>query len=892
VNAPLRTTCPYCGVGCGIVVDKDGVLAGDRDHPANFGRLCSKGAALKDTLGLDDRLLAPTVDGERTSWDSALDLVASRFAQTMRDHGPDSTAFYVSGQFLTEDYYVANKLMKGFIGSANIDTNSRLCMASSVAGHVRAFGEDVVPGCYEDLEEADLAVLVGSNMAWCHPVLYQRLIAARRERGTKLVVIDPRRTATCDTADLHLPLRAGSDVPLFNGLLTFLADSGAVNRNWVERHASGFEEALSAARGCAGSVDDVAAACAIPADDVRRFYEMFAGAERVVTLYSQGVNQSDVGTDKVNAIINVHLATGRIGRPGMGPLSLTGQPNAMGGREVGGLANQLAAHMNFDEPTDVDRVSRFWRAPNIATRPGMKAVEMFEAVHDGRIKAIWIAATNPAVSMPRAGRVREALERCPFVVVSDCWPTDTTALADVVLPAAAWAEKDGVVTNSERRISRQRAFRAPPGQAKPDWWMFAQVGRRMGWPEAFRYAGAASIFREHAALSAFENDGRRLFDIGALAELDDELYDRLAPTQWPCPKPGFGRSPQRLFARGGFMTPDGRARMAPTPCAPRPPAQPGPLRLNTGRVRDQWHTMTRTGRTAQLMTHAPEPLLEIHPADASARGLADGALARIANEHGATVLRVRVTDRQRMGEAFAPMHWTDQFSSSGPIDRLVTGKTDLISGQPDLKGAAVRLDALPTLWRGLMMQRSAASGPAADGVYWAKTPLRHGWSFELAGWKPLRELITSESRLREWLRVPEPAEFVGYSDPKRSVFRYAGFVDGRLEACLFLADAAADLPAREEFVELLGEGLPPRQRVAILAARAPHAGEPADKPVCVCFNVGARALTKAIRDRGLRNVGDIGSALRAGTNCGSCIPELTALLKDTQRDRATLEPAD
>ncbi|MGA2793990.1 MAG: molybdopterin-dependent oxidoreductase, partial [Roseiarcus sp.] len=886
MNAPLRTTCPYCGVGCGLTVDKDGILAGDRDHPANFGRLCSKGAALKDTLGLDDRLLAPTIHGKSVSWDAALELIASRFARTMREHGPDSTAFYVSGQFLTEDYYVANKLMKGFIGSANIDTNSRLCMASSVAGHLRAFGEDVVPGCYEDLDETDLAVMVGSNMAWCHPVLYQRLVAARRKRGTKLVVIDPRRTATCDTADLHLPLKAGSDAPLFNGLLAYLADAGAINHRWIERHASGFDEALAAARGGAASLDDVAAACAIPAHDLRRFYELFARTERVVTLYSQGVNQSDVGTDKVNAIINAHLATGRIGRPGMGPLSLTGQPNAMGGREVGGLANQLAAHMNFDDPADIDRVRRFWRAPNIATRPGLKAVEMFEAVHDGRIKAIWIAATNPAVSMPRAGRVRAALERCPFVVVTDCWPTDTTALADVVLPAAAWAEKDGVVTNSERRMSRQRAFRAPPGQAKPDWWMFAQVGRRMGWPESFRYANAASIFREHAALSAFENDGGRLFDIGALADLDDESYDRLAPAQWPRPKSAAGRSPPRLFARGGFMTPHGRARMTPTPAVARAPDALRPLRLNTGRVRDQWHTMTRTGRVAHLMAHAPEPLLEIHSGDAAARGLADGALARIDSEHGSIALRVRVTDRQRVGETFAPMHWTDQFCSSGPVDRLVAGETDPISGQPDLKGAAVRVVALPTLWRGLLMRRSAANGPLAEGVYWAKTPLRSGWAFELAGWRPLHEIITSEAKLREWLEVPGIGEFVAYSDPKRSVFRYAGFVDARLEACLFLTDADAQLPAREEIAGLLGEELAPRQRVAVLAARALDRAAPNDKPVCACFGVGERTLTKAIREQGLANVGDIGAALRAGTNCGSCIPELTALLQDAARERA------
>ncbi len=531
-----RTTCPYCGVGCGLAVT-EGVPMGDKAHPANFGRLCSKGAALKDTLALPDRLTTPMVRGREASWDDALALIASEFLRIRETDGPDAIAFYVSGQFLTEDYYVANKLMKGFIGSGNIDTNSRLCMSSSVAGHMRAFGEDVVPGCYEDLEEADLVVQVGSNMAWCHPVLYQRLMAARDKRGTKIVTIDPRRTSTAETADLHLPIAPGMDVLLFNGLLVRLAETGALDQDWIDNHVSGFDEALDAARRSAPSVEIVAAATDIPPKDVRNFYDLFARTERAVTLYSQGVNQSVSGSDKVNAILNCHLATGRIGRAGMGPFSLTVQPNAMGGREVGGLANQLAAHMMFT-PGDIDRVRRFWNAPNMAAQPGLKAIDLFEAVADGRVKAVWIAATNPADTMPRATRVREALAKCPLVIVSDAWPTDTTALADIVLPAAGWAEKDGTVTNSERCISRQRVFRASPGEARPDWWMFAQVARRMGWENAFAYRGPADIFREHAALSAFENDGTRVFDIGALAGLDDAAYDALAPVQWPCPRPG------------------------------------------------------------------------------------------------------------------------------------------------------------------------------------------------------------------------------------------------------------------------------------------------------------------------------------------------------------------
>ncbi len=628
----IRTACPYCGVGCGVRIGADGVLSGDPDHPANFGRLCSKGAALGDTLSSDGRLLYPQIGGRNASWDEALDRIAANFSRIIAEHGPDAVAFYVSGQFLTEDYYVANKLMKGFIGSGNIDTNSRLCMASSVAGHIRAFGEDIVPGCYEDIEAADLVVLVGSNTAWCHPVLYQRLAAAREKRGTKIVAIDPRRTATCDIADIHLAIRSGSDVAVFGGLLVHLVANGGCDQAWTRERTTGFAEAVEAARKYSPSIADVARIADVPASDLTRFYDWFAATGRSVTLYSQGTNQSSSGTDKVNAIINCHLATGRIGRPGMGPFSLTGQPNAMGGREVGGLANQLAAHMSFADPQDIDRVRRFWSAPRMATRPGLKAVELFDAVLDGAVKALWILSTNPAVSMPRAGRVRAALGACPFVVVSDCWPTDTTCFADIVLPAAAWGEKDGTVTNSERRISRQRAFRSPPGEARSDWWMMAEVARRMGWPDAFAYDRPAAIFREHAALSEFENgqSRHRIFDIGALSDLSDEDYDALTPTTWPQPR---GGPPQtRLFGDGkGFATPDGRARFVPTPY--RPPAaatdDQWPFLLNTGRLRDQWHTMTRTGRLPRLMAHQREPALDIHPADAARLDLDDGGLARV-----------------------------------------------------------------------------------------------------------------------------------------------------------------------------------------------------------------------------------------------------------------------
>jgi assimilatory nitrate reductase catalytic subunit len=884
----IRTTCPYCGVGCGVRVDRDGSIAGDLDHPANLGRLCSKGAALGESLALADRLLRPQIDGRMASWDEALDHIAARFTGTTAEHGPDAVALYVSGQFLTEDYYVANKLMKGFIGSGNIDTNSRLCMASSVAGHIRAFGEDIVPGCYDDIDQADLVVLVGSNAAWCHPVLYQRLAAAKAARGTRIVVIDPRRTSSCDIADLHLAIRPGADVVVFAGLLAHLAACGACVNEWIEDRATGFAAALDAARSTAPSLAVASAGADLPLADLASFYNWFAATDRVVTLYSQGVNQSSAGTDKVNAIINCHLATGRLGRPGMGPFSLTGQPNAMGGREVGGLSNQLAAHMSFDKPAHLDRVRRFWDAPRLARRPGLKAVDLFDAVLDGRIKALWVLGTNPAASMPQAGRVRAALAGCPFVAVSDCWPSDTTRFAHVVLPAAGWGEKDGTVTNSERCISRQRAFRAPPGEARPDWWMLSEVARRMGWPAAFPYRHAADIFREHAALSGFENDGptAHLFDIGALAEIGDAEYDSMTPAHWPLPLGGSRASDnKRLFGAGrGFPTPDGRARFVPTPF--RPPAESPdderwPLLLNTGRVRDQWHTMTRTGRVPRLMAHVKEPLLDINPQDAARLGLGEGGLARVESRYGSMVLRVRLSSDQRCGEVFAPMHWTDQFSSAGPIDGLVGGATDPISGQPELKATAVRVVPRATRWCGVLLRR-ADFAPVGD-FHWARVPLAGGHAFDLAGWDALPSGDALEPWVLELLGASAMSELIVYADTGRGAFRFAYVHNGRLEACLFLARDGALLPARDSSAERLGAAIEPGVRITLVGGMAAGAAKPNPGPiVCVCFAIGLSTLQRAVVDHQLTSLADIARVLRAGANCGSCLPELRAILVGTR----------
>jgi assimilatory nitrate reductase catalytic subunit len=886
-TAEVRTTCPYCGVGCGVLAAVPSPrLRGDPVHPANTGRLCSKGSALGETLGLERRLLVPEINGRRASWDEALDLAAAKFSAAIADHGPESVAMYVSGQFLTEDYYVANKLMKGFFGAANIDTNSRLCMASSVAGHIRAFGEDVVPGCYGDIDEADLAVLVGSNAAWCHPVLYRRLMAARAARATRVVVIDPRRTATCNDADLHLPLRLGSDVALFDGLLAHLAASEALDRKFVAEHTQGFDAAVAAARGSAPSIAAVAELTGLGPAVIEEFYACFAQTERVITVYSQGVNQSSAGTDKVNAIINCHLATARIGRPGMGPFSLTGQPNAMGGREVGGLANQLAAHMRFDSAAHIDRVRRFWKAPNMATRVGLKAVELFEAVHDGTIRALWIAGTNPAVSLPRSNRVREALQRCPFVVVADVRHNDTTEFAHVRLPAMAWSEKDGTVTNSERCISRQRAFRPVPGEARPDWWMFTQLARRMGIEEAFPYRHPAEIFREHAALSAFENGGERVFDIGGLAALDDAAYDALEPLQWPVR--GDGVSSPRLFGDGRFAHPDGRARFVPTPF--RPPAEPRDhargLTLNTGRVRDQWHTMTRTGDVPSLAQHTPEPFLDMHPADAARAQIVDGGFARIESRHGGAIMRVRVTEIQTCGEVFAAMHWSENNSSAGPVDRLVGAACDPVSGQPELKATTVRVSPQTMAWHGLLLRRACVPLQSAD--YWCRFAIESGFGYALCGVDELAggDETPDAARILAWLGVEAACDVAVYADPARGLFRYASFVDGALDACLFVARDPKHLPDRAAAILMFGEPSPDHNRARVLAGVSLSGVASPGPIVCACFAVGRTTILKAIEAARLTSAAEIGTALRAGTNCGSCLPELAAILRGAQMARA------
>lgn len=876
----VRTTCPYCGVGCGVLVNRtpEGVtVSGDPEHPANYGRLCSKGSALADTIDLDGRLLKPSIHGRDVEWDEALDYVATQFERIIDKHGPDSVALYVSGQILTEDYYVANKFMKGYIGSANIDTNSRLCMSSAVAGHKRAFGEDIVPVDYDDLSKADLIVLVGSNTAWCHPVVFQRIVKAKEERPElKVVVIDPRRTATCDLADMHLPVTAGTDVWLFNGLLSFLNRHGVVNTAFVSEHTQDSSRALVVADNTAGDITAVAKQCGVDPTLLGDFYRLFALTPKTITLFSQGVNQSSSGTDKVNSIINCHLLTGRIGQVGMGPFSITGQPNAMGGREVGGLANMLAAHMDLGNAEHRSTVQRFWNSPKIASQQGLKAVDLFEAIHERRVKAVWIMATNPLVSMPDADKVREALERCELVVVSDCVArTDTAKYAHVLLPAVGWGEKDGTVTNSERRISRQRAFLPAAGDAKPDWWIIAQVAQRMGFKRDFAYQSAQDIFVEHAKLSAFENDNKRAFDLGSYANVDAKQFDDMQPFQWPSP---VIPAKSRLFADGRFYHPDGKARFVAT--TPRKPVnatdEEFPFVLNTGRIRDQWHTMTRTAKSARLSQHLPEPYIDMHPQDVLLCGVRTGDLVRVTSRWGSMVVRLRTSGEMPRRMVFVPIHWNAMNSSDARVGALVNPIVDPISGEPEFKHTPVRIEPFIVSWHGFALSRASAT--MTDAAWWTEIKGEQFMRYELAG----RRVHGDRS---QWARrilnaTGDDADWLEFVDNNAGSYRAVHIVADRIESCIFISPRP-DLPSRNWLAGLFAKDkLDDADRAGLLIGQSPNPAADPGATVCSCFGVGRKTICNAIAKNNLSTHQQIGALLKAGTNCGSCIPELKAILAE------------
>ena len=903
-----QTTCPYCGVGCGVTAHVTPTTSGpkvtvegDVKHPSNYGKLCIKGSNLADTLGLETRLLHPMLgrkdQREVTDWNTATSTIAHKFQQYIEQYGRDSIAFYVSGQLLTEDYYVVNKFVKGYLGTANIDTNSRLCMSSAVAAHKRAFGEDLVPASYEDFEYTDMVVLVGSNTVWCHPVLYQRIMKAREQRDLFVVVIDPRFTSTCEAADLHLPILPGQDVALFNGLLQYLYQHGDVDQEFVAAHTQGLEQAFASSTAEA-SIKDVAARTGISTAKLSQFFEKFAQIDKVMTLFSMGVNQSSRGVDKANSIINCHLLTGKIGKLGAAPFSMTGQPNAMGGREVGGLANMLAAHLDLENLEHQQLVQNFWQSPYIAKQAGFKAVDLFQAVESGKIKAIWIMATNPVVSLPDADQVKRALDKCEFVVVSDiCQDTDTTQYADVLLPALGWGEKDGTVTNSERRISRQHAFLDAPGEAKADWWAIAQVAKQMGF-RGFDFHNSHEIFKEHAELSAYQNveisqrlekPYFRYFNLQGLSNLTTQEYDKLEPVQWPVwDKQQPVKSVARLFAQGQFSHADGKAKFIAT-TAIDPVNQVSseyPLILNTGRIRDQWHTMSRTGLSANLSTHRAEPYCEIHPNDALKYGIQDGELVEVRSEWGQCILRAQVSDNIRRGQVFAPIHWNDQVASDARIGKLVNPVVDAISGEPEFKHTPVLIQPFHTQWQGVLYVREGFESYVQSfidkSIWWTKVKAVRATRYEIAD---RQKFSTTTEQLKSLLPfTEEDFEWLNLDDQTAHISHSVVLQDGKLIASLYIAPKEL-LPDREWLSGLFQrKRLSAMHRKALLAGQAISMSKSEGELVCSCFKVGKNRIIQTIKEKNITNEKQVTACLKAGGNCGSCLPEIRGLIKACQTE--------
>ena len=927
-----RSTCPYCGVGCGVVIESDGAaitgVRGDPDHPANFGRLCSKGSTLHlsatRAVTMQTRLLQPQrrrVRGagvEPVGWDEALDLAVERFASTLAAHGPDAVGFYLSGQLLTEDYYVFNKLAKGLIGTNNVDSNSRLCMSSAVAGYKATLGADAPPTCYDDLAHAATLFIAGSNTAFAHPIVFRRIEDARRANPQlKIVVVDPRATETALAADLHLAILPGTDVALFHGMLHVMLWEGWIDPAYIAAHTHGFEALKTRVRDFAAK--DAARLCGIAEADLVQAARWFANAATgaasgrlpTLSLYCQGLNQSRSGTAKNAALINLHQATGQIGQPGAGPFSLTGQPNAMGGREVGGMANLLSAHRDLDNPTHRAEVAALWGIDDVPSRPGKTAVEMFEAAADGEIKALWIACTNPAQSMPDQATVRRALERCEFVVVQEAFATTATcAYADLLLPATTWGEKDGTVTNSERRISRVRPAVAAPGLARDDWTIardFAQrLERRLrpGQASLFTYAHAEGVWNEHR-----ESTRGRDLDITGLRYAQLEK----APALWPWPE-GAAEGRQRLYADGVFATADGKARFFDTGYAA--PAEPRdarfPFALNTGRLRDQWHGLSRTGSVARLFGHVPEPAIDMNVEDMARLGLADGDLVHVASRRGALVIPAQRSAAQKPAQVFIAMHWGEEFlSGSGSVkagaaaeawrgvNALTQPASCPISRQPELKHAAVRIAKAELPWRLLAAawlpeERALAARealrPAMAAFGYASCVLfgreRAGVLFRAAASGPVPSEVLERIEGVLGLDASAAGPRLHYGDARRGQRRTVRLAtsgaDPRLAGFLLAGDIAAEAWMKP----LLQDELPAEAygRALLLAqARPPRPTPMRGRRICNCFNVGEDEIAACLGT-------DAGSAeallqrlqaeLRCGTDCGSCLPELRRFARD------------
>ncbi|CAD5110176.1 nitrate reductase [Zestomonas carbonaria] len=885
------STCCYCGVGCGVLIEHDGEtilgVRGDPNHPANFGKLCSKGSTLHLTGDLDARGLYPELRlgkglaRSRSDWDSALDHAANVFADTIREHGPDSVAFYISGQLLTEDYYAFNKLARALVGTNNIDSNSRLCMSSAVVGYKRSLGADAPPCSYEDIEQSDCLLIAGSNMAYAHPILFRRLETAKAQRpDMKIIVVDPRRTDTCELADLHLAILPGTDVALFHGILHILLWEGWIDRRYIDAHTEGFDELKTLVRDYTPVA--VADICGIPQADLLLAAEWIGKAPGFLSLWCMGLNQSSSGSAKNSALINLHLATGQIGRPGTGPFSLTGQPNAMGGRETGSLANLLPGHRDAANAGHRAEVAAHWGVERLPESTGLTAIELFEAVRDGRIKALWIACTNPAQSLPDQQKIHEALAACPFVVVQEAFfTTETCHYADLLLPAASWGEKEGTVTNSERRISHVRRAVPAPAEARPDWAITSDFARRLeqrlrpGLPSLFDFASPEALFEEYKPLTA----GRDLDYSG----LSYAILDTRGPQQWPFPAGATAGTP-RLYGDGRFATESGRARFhADVYRAPKERRDARfPLTLNTGRLRDQWHGMSRTGTAARLFGHVEEAVLGLHPDELRRRRLQPGELARVRSRRGSLILPVQADDAVRPGQAYLPMHWGNRFLKGLGTNILTLPAFDPLSRQPELKHAGIEVERVELPWQlfalveGDVQQRFTALRPLFDNFAYASLALtgRERPALVIKAASPVAPDAGLLARIDALLGVDE-GPVLAYDDPRRTVGKRVRIEDGRIVSIRLAGETAA----RDWLKALWNEGRADAElRRWLLAplSTPPGGGKQADKTLCNCMNVSEGAIRDGIA-RGL-DLDGLKRDLKCGTSCGSCVPEIKRLL--------------
>ena len=972
-----RSICPYCGVGCGVIIESDGQritgIKGDPDHPANFGRLCTKGATLAHTanpvIARQTRLLMPQMRPQRggptqpLDWNTALDLASARLGAIVQQHGADALGVYVSGQLLTEDYYVFNKLVKGLLGTNHIDTNSRLCMSSAVAGYKMTLGADAPPACYEDIDHAQTLFIAGSNTAWAHPILFRRIEDAKAKNpALKIIVADPRRTDTAALADLYLPLQPGTDIALFHGLLHIMLWEGWLDHSYIADHTHGFDALKAMVREY--TPEHVAGLCGLPKADIFTAARWFAGldgsrltgldanhppdaagsatqlaATRLPTLslYCQGLNQSSSGTAKNAALINLHLATGQIGKPGAGPFSLTGQPNAMGGREVGGLANLLSAHRDLANPVHRAEVAALWGVNSVPDKPGRTAVEMFQAAADGEVKALWIVCTNPAQSMPDQTTVRRALQRAEFVLVQEAFAnTATCGFADLLLPATTWGEKDGTVTNSERCISRMRgAVAAPVHPDHPtdgprhDWQIGVQLAQRLeavlrpGKTTLFPYTSPEQVWLEHR-----ESTRGRDLDITGLSYA---VFEQHGPQQWPCPASATDRllcQPKvvmptepdrlnfgqiRLYASGHFPTLDGKARFASVAWLPLAEARSPryPFSLITGRLRDQWHGMSRTGLLGRLFGHVPEPTLQMHPQDIARRGFTEGELVRVSSQRGTLLVPLQASDELASTQVFMAMHWGSEVLSGQGADGLPLAGVNVLttsancptSRQPEFKHAAVRVEkaGLPWTLLGLAWlpaekahdarQTLAALMPQlafATCVPFGRS--RSGLLFRAANASVPTAALIDQIEAALGLHTTDTLRYVDARLGQRRAVRLGHNADqSETSATLQAFLLAGDTRSEAWIKTLLQDELPAaglgRQLLQPSATAPTHlATHHASAQVCTCLNVSEQAIKHHLHTASgsdIERLASLQTALKCGTECGSCRPTLRRLIATT-----------